>query len=495
MLLALAEPGATAVLLSIFGLLMVVSVVFMRALDRAGVPVLLLFLVLGMIGGSEGIGGVEFTNYAFACRVGTIALVLILLDGGLNTSPASIRRSAAPAGVLATIGVAATAGLLALIGRLMGLDWHSALLVGAIVSSTDTAAVFAVLRGGNLHLKDRLKNTIEIESCVNDPMAVILTVTVIEAFQPGGPGVTWGVVALIPVQLVVGAGVGVGVGWLTRRLLNRVSLTAAGLYPVVTIAAGFVAFGLATLAQGSGFLAVYAAAIVLGSSSLPYKSGLARVHDAVAWMCQVTMFLMLGLLVFPSKLLPVADIGLGLGLALALVARPAVVMACLLPFGWRAKEALYVGWVGLRGAVPIILGTFPVLAGVPDAERVFHIVFFIVVVSALVPGASIVPLTRKWKLDESQPPTSPAALEVHSLRRLKGEVKAFRIDESLAVSGASLSQIHFPEEAAAIMVVRGDQLIAPRGNTVLMPGDFVYVLCREEDQAYIGLLFGREEGA
>lgn len=499
-MLAMSEPSATAVLLVVFGLLMAFSVLFTRTLDRFGVPVVLLFLVLGILGGSEGIGGVAFENYEFAFRVGTIALVLILFDGGLNTSMASIKRSAGPAGLLATVGVAGTAGAMALIARALGLSWSDALLIGAIVSSTDAAAVFAVLRGGSLRVKEKVRSTLEVESCVNDPMAVILTVAVVEGVRIAGgsggtPGQTgslvWGLLLDVPVQLAVGTLVGLGVGWITRWVLGRSRFTTGGLYPVVTLASGFVAFGASTLAFGSGFLAVFVAGVVLGNGALPYRAGLTRVHDAIAWMCQVSMFLMLGLLVFPSKLVPVAWIGLALGLGLALVARPLVVALCLLPFRWSAREIGYVSWVGIRGAVPIILGTFPIIAQLPGGERIFHIVFFIVVVSALIPGASIVPLTRRLRLDDPEPPTPAAALEMHSLRPMGGEIHSYHIQEPTAACGVPLSKIRFPDGAAAIMVVRGDGVMAARGSTVLTPGDHVYVFCRPGDEPQVGLLFGR----
>lgn len=507
MTLALTEPYTTAVFLTVFGLLVTASVLLTRVSDRAGVPVVLVFLVLGMIGGSQGLGGIDFDNYELAFRMGTVALVLILFDGGLNTSVAAIRSSASTAGVLATVGVAGTAGVLAVIGRMLGLSWGEALLIGAIVSSTDAAAVFAVLRGGSLRVKQKVRSTLEVESCINDPMAVILTVVMVDVFQSGVLGTTpdplapppaFGFSRLfyeVPLQLLIGGIVGLGVGYLTRWVLAHARVGTAGLYPVITLASAFLAYGVATMASGSGFLAVFAAAALLGNGPLPFRSGLTRVHDSVAWLCQVTMFLMLGLLVFPTRLIPVAGIGLALGLGLAFLARPIVVSLCLLPFRWKMKEVGYVSWVGIRGAVPIILATFPVMAQVPDAEHIFHIVFFIVVVSALVPGASIVPLTRWLGLADPHTPAPSAALELHSLRQMNGEINVYHIEPAVAVCGVPLSQIPFPEGAAAIMVVRGDQIMAARGYTVFQPGDHVYVFCRPEDEAQIGLLFGKVTNA
>lgn len=364
------------------------------------------------------------------------------------------------------------------------------MLIGAIVSSTDAAAVFAVLRGGSLHVKDRVRSTLEVESCINDPMAIILTFAVVDALGSGTrPGL--GLLLDVPLQLVIGGAIGIATGFLTRWVLSRAVLATGGLYPVITHASAFLAFGLATLAQGSGILGVFAAAVVLGNGPLPYRAGLTRVHDAIAWLCQVSMFLMLGLLVYPSQLVPVAGVGLLLGLALAFIARPLAASLCLLGFRWKLKEVFYISWVGIRGAVPIILATFPVMAQLPGSERIFHIVFFIVVVSALVPGASILPITRRLGLDDPQPPTPAAALEVHSLRKTNGEVHVYYVDPSVIVCGAKLSEIDFPPGAAVILIVRQAELVAARGGTTLQAGDHVYVFCKPEDEPRIGLFFGK----
>lgn len=492
-LLGLAEPGAVAGLLLVLGVLMALSLLFARALGRFGVPVVLGFMLLGMIGGSEGLGGVEFDDHPFALRMGIVALILILFDGGLNTSVSAIRKGIAPASVLATVGVVGTAGLMAIVGRLLGLSWGQALLVGAIVSSTDAAAVFAVLRGGRLRPKEKVRTTLEIESCVNDPTAVILTVAVVEALAGTAPP-SWRLAFEIPLQLAVGLAVGLLTGYLTRLALTRVRYATTGLHPVVTLASAFIAFGGATLLHGSGFLAVFAAAVVLGVGSPPYRAGLRRVHDAVAWLSQVGMFVMLGLLVFPSQLTPILGVGLTLGLALALVARPLVVWLCLLPFRFTHRERLYVSWVGIRGAVPIILASFPILAGLEGAQSVFHLVFFIVVVSAIVPGATIVPMTRWLRLDDPEPPEPSAALEVHSLGPLNARVHIYHIQPTVAACGATLAQIRLPDESSVVLIVRGDSILPARGPTRLEAGDFAYVFCKPADEPAIGLMLGAPLG-
>ncbi|HZA12903.1 MAG TPA: potassium/proton antiporter, partial [Myxococcaceae bacterium] len=389
-----AEPASTALLLTALGALMGVSVLFSRFAGRVGVPVALLFIVVGVLAGSEGIAGIEFDDYAFTLRIGIVALVLILFDGGLNTPLSAVKQAIRPAGLLATAGVVLTAGIVAVAGRLLGLPWLHAMLLGSIVSSTDAAAVFSVLRGSGIHLKRRVGVTLELESGLNDPMAIILTVAMTAAIV-SGEAIWWRIALGAVIQLAVGAVAGIAIGYLGRELLNRARLPAAGLYPVLTLALAFVAYGVPTLLEGSGFLAVYVAAVILGNQAIRYRSGVVRVHDAVAWFAQVTMFLVLGLLVFPSELIPVAPVGLAIGVILALVARPLAVIPLLLPFRYQWHERLYVAWVGLRGAVPVILATFPVLAGASGAKEIFNLVFFVVVVSAVIPGATVQWVTRR----------------------------------------------------------------------------------------------------
>jgi cell volume regulation protein A len=487
------EPFTIALLLATVGVLLAVSVLSSRITDRLGVPFGLVFLVIGILAGSEGLGGIEFENYGFAFRLGTVALVLILFDGGFNTPLGAVRRALAPAGVLATVGVVATAALAAAGARLIGFDWNEALLLGAVVSSTDAAAVFSALRGSGLHLRRRVGVTLEVESGVNDPMAVILTTIVTANLLDPGAFAGWRLPLDIAVQLAVGAGLGLAIGYGGRALLQRRRLTAGGLYAVLTVALAFLAFGVPTLLFGSGFLAVYVAAVILGNGAIPYRTSLARVHDALAWLSQVSLFLLLGLLVFPSRLLDVAGVGLLLALFLVVIARPLVVALCLAPFRFSARETAFIGWVGLRGAVPIMLATFPVLAGAPGATRLFDIVFFVVVANAVLPGATVAWLTRRLGLAAREPPGPPAVLTIESLQPLRGELLSFYVDEALAVAGARLTELPFPEGASAMMIVRGRELIPPKGDTVLQPGDHVYVVSRPEDRPLLQLMFGRPE--
>jgi cell volume regulation protein A len=489
----MAEPTATAWVLLGTGILLAASVLLSRASGRLGVPVFLLFLVIGMVAGSEGIGGIAFDDYELAFRLGTIALCLILFDGGLNTPMWAIRSAGlTPAVILSTVGVIGTAGVLALGARLLGVPWEAALLVGAVVSSTDAAAVFSTLRASNLRLKKRVATTLEMESGMNDPMAVILTME-ITLYLAGEHALSWWAAVSILVQLVMGGLVGYGVGMAGRWMLRQVQVYAAGLYSVLGFALAALAFSVATLLWGSGFLAVYVAGVVIGNSKFPFRAGLARFHDAAAWLSQVIMFVLLGLLVLPSDLLEVMWVGILISLVLVFVARPLVVALCLLPFRYSTSELAFISWVGLRGAVPIVLGIFPVLAGVPEAQLIFNIVFFIVVFTAIIPGATVGWLTRRLDLVSPEPPPPAAVLEINSMQEVRGELISFHLGPASVVCGMAVRDIPFPPGASAVLVVREESLLAPRADTVFQPGDHVYVLCDAGTEPRLELLFGTRE--
>lgn len=488
-----AEPFSTALLLAIVGALLAASAIFSRASERVGVPLTLAFLGIGVLAGSEGLGGIAFENYSLAFRLGTVALVLILFDGGLNTPLDAVRQALLPASLLATLGVVGTAALVAAAAHALGFAWSEALLVGAVVSSTDAATVFSVLRGSGLHLKRRVGTLLEVESGMNDPMAVILTTILTRNLVSPRPIVASRVLLDIAVQIAVGVALGYVVGHGGRRLLARARLSTSGLYAVLTLALALLAFGVPTLFFGSGFLAVYVAAVILGNGVLPYRAGLLRVHDALAWMSQIVMFLVLGLLVFPTRLAEVWWVGLALALFLALVARPVVTTLLLLPFRLPIRELLYIGLVGLRGAVPIILATIPVIAGIPDASRIFDVVFFIVLANAIVPGMLVPWATQRLGIASRQPPAPQAVLEIESMRPLRGDLLSFYIDPALAVARVAISDLPFPEGAAVTLIVRGDELVAPKGNTVLEPGDHAYIFARPEERPLIQLMFGKPE--
>jgi potassium/hydrogen antiporter len=485
------EPLASALLFTTFAALVLASVVFSRLLERTGIPVGLIFLVIGMLAGSQGLLGIEFENYEFAFRIGTAALVLILFDGGLNTPAESVKRVWAPAALLATIGV--LAALTALGARLLGFGWPQAMLLGAIVSSTDAAAVFLALRNSGIGLRRRVGSTLEVESGLNDPMAVLLTLSLTTALVNDTSPRVGALLASMLWQLLSGGALGYVIGLAARRLLLRLRLRSLGLYPVVTLGVALLAFGIPTVLQGSGFLAVYVAGVIIGNGPLPYRAGVIRTHDAMAWLSQIVMFLVFGLLVFPRQLPPVAATGLVLALVLVFIARPAVVAAILAPFRFTFREIAYCGWVGLRGAVPIVLAIFPVLSGAPGAQLIFNVVFFIVVVNAILPGATVAWTARTLGMDVDEPPRPHALLELESMEPLRGDLMTFYVDEALAVTGVPLADLPFPDGAAASLIIRGTEMIPPRGTTTLEPGDYVYVFSRPEDRDFIVLMFGRPE--
>jgi cell volume regulation protein A len=486
------EPFSTAFLVAMLGSLLVASAVLSRLSRRTGVPVVLIFLGLGMLAGSEGPGGWFFEDYQLSFRLGTLALALILFDGGLNTRYAAVRRVATPAGLLATLGVAVTAGLTALGAHLLGFGSAEALLLGAVVASTDAAAVFSVVRSSGMRLRPRVGSTLEVESGFNDPVAVALTFVLTGHALGEGlpPAMLAGQVVL---QLVVGGLGGLAIGRVGRALLGRVELTVGGLYPILSVAIGMLAFGLPTLVGGSGFLAVYVAGLVLGNGALPFRDSLLRIHDFVAWAGQILMFLMLGLLVFPSRLLEVAPVGIAVALWIMLVARPVAVLGCLGPLGYTRRELAFVAWVGLRGAVPIILAAYPLLRGYEGGGRIFDVVFFVVVVSVLLQGTTVPWLTRVLRLGTTLPPAPPAQLEISSRRSLEGEVRGYLVGPESAVAGVRATELPLPAGAGVGLIVRGRQLLAGTPELVLEPGDWVYVVGHRVDRPELQLLFGRRE--
>ena len=470
---------------------MALSVALSRISRRTGVPVVLLFLLLGMVSGSEGLGRIAFENYTLTFRLGTVALVLILFDGGLNTSAASVRRALMPATVLATAGVAITAFVVAAAARLVGFTWTEALLLGSVVASTDAATVFSVLRASGLNLRRRVGATLELESGLNDPLAVILSVALTASMMGSGPS-SVALLGSVIRQLAIGAAAGFVFGRTARWSFERLHLPIGGLLPVFSLAVAFLAFGVTTLASGSGFLAVYIAGVIVGNGPLPYRTTVFRAHDFAASFGQVLMFLMLGLLAFPSRLLTIGWQGIALALFLVLVARPVAVLLCVVPFRYTLREVTFLAWVGLRGAVPIILATYPVLAGVEGALAIFNVVFFVVVVSVLLQGSSVGWLARRLGL-ATRVAVPTASLEVESARELRSGVLSFRVDVPLPVCGVAIGEIPLPSTSAIVLVVRADDILPGRADLVLEPGDSVHVVCRPEDRPLIQLMFGLPE--
>jgi cell volume regulation protein A len=492
--MASTEPLATAALLTTFAILLGVSALFGRAFERMGVPIVLGFLAIGVLAGHPGVGNIEFDNYAFAFRIGVVALVLIIFEGGLNTSKKAFRRVAGPALLLATVGVVVTATVVALAATLLGIGRGSAMLLGAVVASTDAAAVFSVLRGSRTQLKHRVASTLEVESGINDPIAILLTVGITEYLVGTNAHASIAIFILeVALDLIIGAIAGYIIARLVLLYFKKVHPPSGGLMVVVTTALALFTFGVATLVHGSGFVAVYVTGIMLGGGALPMRSSVVRFHDALGWLSQITMFLVLGLLAFADRVTAQLPIGIGLAMVLTFIARPVAVLVCLLPFRYSLREVIFIGWVGLRGAVPIVLAIFPVLAGYTEGETVFDVVFVIVVLNALIPGSTVRFATRLFRLEESSPPPPTAVMQVEAALPLNAEIMSFYVTPSIAAAGVSLADLPFPDGAAVSMIVRGNDLIPPKGGTILEPGDHVYVITRLEDLAEIQLLFGKPE--
>ncbi|MCP9841989.1 potassium/proton antiporter [Synechococcus sp. J7-Johnson] len=476
-----------AVLLA--GVLLLLGIASSKFSARLGMPVLVLFLLVGMLAGSEGLGRIPFENYSLANSVGSVALALILFDGGLRTSLTSVQRVWRPALSLSTIGVLLTSLITGLAAAwALKMPLLQGLLLGSIVGSTDAAAVFSVLRTSGLKLPERLTATLEVESGSNDPMAIFLTLGLIGVIS-GSADSPQALLLLFLAQFGAGSLVGLGVGRLATWGVNRINLDYPGLYPLVALSFGLVAFGLAAVLGGSGFLAVYIAGIVLGSSSIVFRRGIFSFHDAMAWLGQILLFVMLGLLSFPSRLLAVAGEGLLIALVLIVVARPLAVAVAALPFRFRRRELVFLSWVGLKGAVPITLATFPLMAGIPQSNTIFNAVFFVVLISAITQGWSL-PLVARWlHIGRPADPTPALSVEINALRQVDGEIVDYTVKPKAQVAGQQLRDLALPDGVLVTLILRGRQVLMPRGSTTLEPGDHVFVALRSRLQPWIDRLF------
>ena len=476
-------------LILIAGLLMLASLSASLLAGRLRVPGLLLFLGIGMAIGSDGLGWVHFDDYELARDVGIAALALIIYEGGLSTRLADLRPvlgAGASLSILATILTGVITGFAA--AWLFDLSTLEGLLLGSIVASTDAAAVFALLRGSPL--KPRLARLLEGEAASNDPVAILLVIGFIEWLSHPGYGLADMGVLLLR-QVAIGILAGLVFGWLAQRALRAVELPTPGLYPVASLTVAAVTFGLADVLGGSGFLAVYLTGLVLGSSAIPASRTIAAFHDGVAWVAQLAMFLTLGLLVFPSALPEVAVEGLALAVVLALVARPLASLAAT-PFSrFSAAERVLIGWVGLRGAVPVVLATFPVIAGVPGSEEFFDIVFFAVVVSLLAQGPTIEPLARRLGLTVEGAGTPAPLVESSTIRRLGAEIVEYEVRRGHAIAGRPVRDLALPRDAVVNVIVRGDEAVPPRGSTRLRAGDHLHILVRRESARDVDALTAR----
>lgn len=460
-------------------ILLLISVLASKISDRLGVPTLLLFLLLGMLAGSEGIGGIYFDDPAIAQAVGMVALVLIMFAGGLDTEWEEVRSVAKESLLLATVGVFIAALITGLFATfILDLPLVKGLLLGSIVSSTDAAAVFSVLRSKGVSLKGRLKPLLELESGSNDPIAVCLTVGLIQLIVQSDTSPVH-LIAFFVQQMLIGAAVGYGMGRMGLYLINHIKLGYEGLYPVLTLGLAFLIFGLTDALRGSGFLAVYVAGIVLRHYDLVHKRSLLRFHDGLSWLMHIAMFLTLGLFVFPSRLIPIMGVSLLITGVLMFVARPATVLMVTLgsPLNWREKA--FVSWVGLRGAVPIILATFPLLAGIPEADLIFNVIFFIVLTSVLLQGTSIPPVARWLGVDAPLVPKRAYPIEYVPMDGLKSELKELPIPPGSHMAGKAIVELRLPADLLVVLIARDNEFLVPNGGTILEGGDILLVLSDE----------------
>lgn len=461
-------------------LLVLLGVFSSRLASRLGVPALLLFLGLGMAAGSDGIGGIDFTDADLAQAIGVTALALILFDGGLSTAWDDVRPIAARGAVLATVGVVLTAIVVGVAAAaILDLPLAEGLLLGSIISSTDAAAVFAILRVRQAGLKGGIQPTLELESGANDPMAALLTVTMIEVVQGDGGGVL-AVGAAAVLQLGLGCLLGVVSGWLACRIINWLTVGTEGLYPVLTLAAALGTYAATTLVGGSGFIAAYVCGLYLGNHEVIHRKSIIRFHDAVAWLAQITMFLVLGLLVFPSRLPGVAGSALLVAAVLAFAARPISVVLCLIPFRVPWRQQAVISWVGLRGAAPIILATFPLVEDIPEAQLIFDVVFFVVLTSVLLQGTTLEPVARFFGVTEPYVGRPPAPLEAGAPLPDGTALRQVVIPSGAFGDGRPLVGAGLPPRALIVLVERGGSYIVPTGATKLEAGDRVLVLADDE---------------
>lgn len=464
------------------GSILLAACVFMSKLTgRLGIPTLLVFIAVGMLAGSEGLGGIQFDDPAVAQTIGIVSLILILFSGGLDTEWKSIRPFMSHGIALATLGVVITCGLVGLFGKfVLDFSWLEALLLGAVVSSTDAAAVFTVLRARGLSFTHGIREVLELESGSNDPMAVFLTITLIQLLGAEKSSFAVMIVSLF-IQMGIGLIIGLGTGRWLRVILNKVRLEFEGLYPVLTISAALLTYSVTQKLGGNGFLAVYVTALILGRASFIHKRSLIIFHDSLAWIMQITMFLALGLLVYPSALLFVAGAGVGLALFMLFVARPIAVFLTLAPTSFNWREKTMISWMGLRGAVPIVLATYTLTADVEKSGIIFNIVFFVVLISTLIQGFSLKPLSRILGVSIPHQRKIRFPFDYAVEGEMQSELREVEVPNDSIILGKSIAEINLPPKLLIVLLKRDLDVFAPRGGTIFQTGDVLMILAEEDE--------------
>ncbi len=467
-------------ILLIGSILLLISIFAGKTSYKFGVPTLVLFLLIGILAGSEGIGGINFNDPQLAQFIGIVALNFILFSGGLDTSWKSIKPVMWQGISLSTLGVLITAlSVGVFVSFITDFTIYEGLLLGAIVSSTDAAAVFSILRSKNLGLKSQLRPTLELESGSNDPMAYFLTIAFLGLVINQDMSI-YSIIPLFLQQILIGAILGLGFGKLSKIIINRIRLDFDGLYPVLAIALMFISFSATDFLGGNGFLAVYLSAVYLGNHDIIHKRTIMKMFDGIAWLMQIVLFLTLGLLVFPSHVLPVVGIGIFVSAFLILIARPLSVFISLMFFKMKMRRRFYISWVGLRGAVPIVFATYPLLAGIDKADMIFNIVFFVSLSSVLIQGTTL-SLVAKWlhvALPSKAKPRSPVDTFLND--GVKSLIREIIIPEDNHIVGKRIVDLQLPKRAIIAMISRDNKFITPSGSTQILPHDMLVVLTEDK---------------
>jgi cell volume regulation protein A len=450
------------------GLVLFIAVFASKLTNKFGVPTLIIFVTLGMLMGEEGFGNIAFSDYILASGIAEIALVVILFSGGFDTSWPSVKKSAPISILLASVGVIITGlavGLFA--GLVFELTILEGLLLGAIISSTDAAAVFTILKTRNMNLKNELAGTLELESGSNDPVAYMMTLLFIVWIQGNQTGFALSLI----LQLGVGALVGLAIGYLATQLINRIHLTIDGLYFIIAASMVMLSFGLSTYLSGNGFLAVYLTGIVLGNHPLTHKISLVKFFDGLTWLMQILLFFTLGLLVFPSQVFSVIWQGLAVAAFLSFVARPIAVFSIMSFFKKTWQEMTLVSWVGFRGAASIVFAIYPLVYGLSSGPLIFNIVFFVAFFSVLIQGMTLIPLAKKLHLTEKNSNVLTTFTDYRG--DTYADLLGVKVPDDSDVVGQTIMELELPEKILIVMIKRGKSVVTPRGHTELQAGDIL----------------------